>query len=110
MAQVHTDSGQITSLCPLGSGLRASRTTAILKARQLELVRIVLHAGSGLPQHSAPGEITLQCIEGTFELATPSLALLMSTGDLVHLTAHEPHALRAVTDTSILLTMCLLPG
>jgi len=110
MAQRHIDSGQIATVLPLREVLQEHRTTAILKARQLEMVRIVLRAGASMPEHAAPGEITLYCIEGRLELATPSSKLLMQAGDLVHLAAREPHSLRGVTDASLLLTICLVPG
>lgn len=61
MAQTHARSGQVVSVLPLGDRLGSVRTTAILKANQLEVVRLVLPAGKGLPEHSPPGEITVQC-------------------------------------------------
>lgn len=110
MAQTHTDSGQIASVLSLGEALREHRTTAVIKARQLELVRTVLLAGASMPEHAARGEITLQCIEGCLELVLPAGPLLLQAGDLVHLMAHEPRALRGVVDASLLLTICLVPG
>jgi quercetin dioxygenase-like cupin family protein len=59
MAQIHARSGQVVSVRPWGDRLSGSRTTAILKADQLEVVRIVLEAGKYLREHSAPGEITV---------------------------------------------------
>lgn len=54
---------------PLGIQLGSSRTTAILKADQLEVVHIVLGAGKQLREHSAPGEITVQCPNGALHAA-----------------------------------------
>ncbi len=108
MAQPHTESGRIVSVLPLADALPAGRTTAILKADQLEIVRVVLLAGAGLPEHAVRGEITLQCLEGRVELRTSVRTLSMEAGDLVHLRASEPHALQAAIDSSLLLTICLL--
>jgi quercetin dioxygenase-like cupin family protein len=107
MAQAHTGSGQLVSVLPLGDRLRASKTTAILKAEQLEIVRIVLLAGKGLVEHAAPGEISLLCIEGCIDFTVAGTALRMRAGDLIHLHAGEPHALMAVEDASALLTIRL---
>ncbi len=105
MAQTHTPSGQVVSVLPLGDQLASARTTAILKAEQLELVRVVLPAGHGMKEHKAPGEITGQCIEGRIELRTPGTTLILEPGDLIHLLSQEPHALRGLTDCSALVTM-----
>ena len=105
MAQAHTPSGQIVSVLPLGDRLRGARTTAILKAEQLEIVRVVLLAGHEMKEHKAPGEITVQCIEGRIEFRTPDATRILEPGDLIHLLSQEPHALRGLTDCSALVTM-----
>jgi len=107
MAQVHAQSGQVVSVRPFGDRLGSVRTTAILKADQLEVVRVVLPAGKGLPEHSAPGEITVQCIEGRIEFRIPAALHVLEAGDFIHLRANEPHALHAQIDSSALLTMCI---
>ncbi len=110
MAQAHTGSGQLVSVLPLGDRLQASKTSAILKAEQLEIVRIVLLAGKGLAEHAAPGEISVQCIEGCIDFTVAGTAQRMRAGDLIHLRAGEPHALMAVEDSSALLTLRLSSG
>jgi quercetin dioxygenase-like cupin family protein len=107
MAKAHVESGQLASVLPLGERLRHSKTTALLKAEQLEIVRIVLLAGKGLAEHAAPGEISLQCIEGCIDFTIPGVVRRMHAGDLIHLRAGEPHALMAVEDSSALLTIRL---
>jgi quercetin dioxygenase-like cupin family protein len=107
MAQLHSHSDTVVSVRPLGAALADAKTTAILKAPQLELVRIVLHAGKELKEHKAPGEITVQCLEGSLEFRTPQATHLLSAGDLIHLRAGELHALKALKDTSALLTIRL---
>ena len=107
MALPHARSGQIVNLLPLGSQLAHNSTSAILKASQLEVIRVVLQAGQALPQHDTPGEITLQCLEGAVELQIPGTTHLLRTGDFVHLQAGLPHGLLAVEDTSLLLTICI---
>lgn len=101
-------SGQSRPLPPLGENLHRHRTRALLKARQLELVHLVLPAGRELPNHSAPGEITLYCIEGTINVHTPDGHACLHAGDVVHLAAEVPHAVVALTDASALLTICLV--
>jgi len=109
MAQPHVQSGQVVSVLALGAGLTGARTTALLKAEQLEVVRIVLPAGAAMREHQTPGELTLQCIEGRLEFTTPAASHVLEAGDFIHLRGEEPHALRALSDSSALVTICLLP-
>lgn len=110
MAQPHAESGQVVSVVPLGEAIAQARTTALLKAKQLVVVRLVLHAGKSLREHAAPGEVTVHCIEGRVEFTLPRATHVLGPGDWIHLEAHEPHALRAIADASLLVTICLQPG
>jgi quercetin dioxygenase-like cupin family protein len=110
MAQPHTPSGQVVRLQPLGEQLRQASSTAILKASQLEVMRIVLPAGKALPDHHTRGEATVLCLEGLVELHNAHGVQTMQPGDFVHLQARAPHALKAVHDASLLVTICLQPG
>ena len=95
---------------PLGAALAQASSTAILKAGQLEVMRIVLPTGKSLPEHMTRGEATVQCIEGEVEFQGRNGAQRMHPGDFVHL---EPRALRALTavqDASLLVTLCLQAG
>src|SRR4029079_10150267 len=60
----HLSSGEVASLLPLGDMLEQTRTTALFKEERLEVMRIVLPAGKGMPVHAVDGPVTVQCIEG----------------------------------------------
>lgn len=107
MAQTHARSGQVVSVLPLGDQLASAKTTALLKAEQLEVIRVVLLAGKEMREHKTPGEITVQCIEGRIEFRTPDAVQVLVPGDFLHLVREEPHSLRAITDASALLTIRL---
>mgnify|MGYP001171433580 CR=1 FL=1 len=110
MALPHAASGQITRLEPLGERLTGTISTALFKAAQLEVVRLVLPRGQSMREHRVQGEITLQCIEGVIDLTVDGRTKPMQPGDLVYLARGQPHALHAVQDASLLLTICLLPA
>lgn len=107
MAQPHARSGQPVSLMPLAQRLPAERSTAILKAQQLEVVRIVLPRGKSLPEHRVQGEITLLCLEGRLAFDGPQGTVELGPMDFIHLERGAPHALTALQDASALLTICL---
>lgn len=107
MAQPHTRSGEPVSVAPLGDAIGSARTTAILKGRELEIVRLVLHAGQRLREHSAPGEVTVHVIEGELDFGVPGAVHRMRAGDFIHLAPGEPHWLQAQRDSSALVTIAL---
>jgi quercetin dioxygenase-like cupin family protein len=49
----------------------------------------------------------VQCIEGEAVVTTPSRACRLGAGQLVMLLGGEPHAVKAVTDASLLVTVLL---
>lgn len=108
MAQAHAASGDLIDVRPLGAALGSHVSTAICKSQQLELMRLVLPSGKSMREHRVSGEMTLQCLEGLIEFASPRGTHLLGPGQLVHLAAGEPHSLKALADSTALLTICLV--
>ncbi len=107
MALTHAAPGAAIACRPLGDALRATPTHALIKTGQLELMRIVLAAGRSLPPHRVAGEITVHCIEGSVRLRAEAGDHLLEAGDLVLLPGGDLHALDAVEDSSLLVTVVL---
>ncbi|HEY9397337.1 MAG TPA: cupin domain-containing protein [Burkholderiales bacterium] len=107
MAQPHATSGEAIDVRPLGERLNGAVSTALIKAKQLEIARLVLPAGKELPEHKTPGEVVVQCIEGRIEFRSYGKTQVLNSGDLIHLAAQAPHALKALENSSLLLTVCL---
>ena len=105
MALPHASSGQLIDIQPLGPRLDEAHSNALFKTSQLELMRLVLPRGKGLPEHAVPGAVTIQCIEGEIELQAHGRTQHMRPGQLVYLAGGEPHALHALQDASVLLTL-----
>lgn len=106
MALPHAESGQIIDISPLGDRLRSSVSTALFKAEDLEVMRLVLLAGKGIPPHKVSGEVTIQCIEGVVEVSSRE-ARTLEVGKMLYLRGDEVHSLRAIEDASVLLTIFL---
>lgn len=107
MALPHATSGQLIDIRPLGPRITASVSNALFKTPQLELMRLVLPRGKGMPEHSVPGAVTIQCLEGAIELHAHQKTQTVKAGELVYLAGGEPHALHALEDSSVLLTLLL---
>ena len=106
MAIHHLDSGETTTLA-LGSALASSETTVLVKTPNLEVIRLVVPAGKKIPPHQAPGEITVQCLEGRVAFDAHDKRQELTAGTFLHLPAGEPHAREGIEDASGLVTILL---
>jgi len=107
MAIPHASPGDVIDVRPLGPALAGGRSHALFKSSDLEVIRLVLPAGEGIPPHSVAGEITLQCIEGRIAFDCDSGARELGPGQLIHCAADEIHGLHAIEHSSLLLTIAL---
>ena len=107
MALHHASSGEIVDLEPLGPALRLSRTTALVKTDSFEAIRLVLRAGEELPAHTVSREFMLHCIEGRVGIELADASLELTAQKWVYFDGGIAHALRAVEDSSLLLTIML---
>jgi|SRR5450759_151865 len=107
MAIPHAASGELIDVRPLGENLRRTTSTTLVRAEHLEVFRMVLAAGKAAPDHKASGAITIQCLEGAVELDVGGRTQILRAGSMVYLSDGEPHAVRAVEDSSLLVTILL---
>jgi quercetin dioxygenase-like cupin family protein len=106
MAISHIKHGEAIQLS-LGTSLCGSKTTTLVKTTDLELIRLIIPAGKVIQLHKAPGEITVQCLEGRIEFTAEGRMQELTAGQLLYLTAGEPHALKGLEDASLLVTLLL---
>lgn len=105
MALKHAALREVIDLPALETGLTAIASTSLIKTDQLQLLHIVLVAGNEMPPHAVSGEITMQCLQGEVSVKTPAQDCVLRAGQLVVLPGEERHAIRAVEDASLLLTL-----
>ena len=107
MAIPHATSGQAVDVRPLGDRLGGAVTATLVKTDDLEVIRLVVPAGKEIPEHRARGAITVQCLEGAVEFRAHGRAETLTAGHMLYLEAGEPHSVKGVEDSSLLLTLAL---
>lgn len=107
MAIEHAASGQLMDVQPLAGKLAESKTSALFKSDELEVMRLVLAAHKSMPMHSVKGEITVQCLEGEVQFNAGGRMQHMQAGQLVWLAGGVEHGLTALRDASLLVTIAL---
>lgn len=92
---------------PLGADLAATRTHALFKSQDLEVIRLVLRKGQSLPMHRVQGEITVHCLEGRIEVTTDTGPHGLQAGQMLFLPGGVDHDVRGTEDASALVTIAL---
>ncbi len=99
------NAGELINLVPTGE---EKVPTAILQTERLKVVRLTLPAGKEIPEHQAQGEITVQCLAGRVDFFVKGEPRAMSPGHLLFLEPGEPHALNAIEDSVMLVTLAII--
>jgi quercetin dioxygenase-like cupin family protein len=106
MAIPHTQPGQPVDVSAAASpGVLSS--TALFKSRDLEVIRLLIGVGKGMPPHRVPGEITIQCVSGHLEVGLDDGPAVLQPGQMLYLKGDAMHSVTALTDACALLTITL---
>ena len=108
MAIPHARPGDVVGVRPLGGQLRQAMSTTLIKTKDLEVLRLVMPRGKRINQHEVAGEITLQCLEGQVHVDLGDRVVELAAGELLYLDGHHVHDLRAVQDSTVLVTILLV--
>ena len=91
----------------LGAALASAQTRTLLRAENVEVIRLIVPAGREIPEHKAKGEIVVHCLEGQVTFSAFGNTHALQAGELLYLPTGEPHTVKAVEDASLLLTILL---
>jgi quercetin dioxygenase-like cupin family protein len=105
MAIPHIQPGEVVTLDTDASSDTNIGTRTLFKTPHMEVIRKVLAAGKSIGAHKAPGELIVQGISGRVEFQSMGKTLSVGPGELVHLSAAEPHSVHAPEDCCFLLTI-----
>jgi quercetin dioxygenase-like cupin family protein len=84
-------------------GSIVSRMLAYTKSGTITV--FAFDAGEGLSEHTAPYDAVLQVVDGEALVTIAGTEYSLKTGDLIIMPAHKPHAVHAVTQFKMMLTM-----
>ena len=105
MAIHHANPAEVINIQPLGSKLGSTKTHTLFKTDAMEVIRLVMPAGKQIAEHKAPGEITVHCLEGRIEFTANGKTQEIKAGEMLYLEAAQPHALEAIDDSTVLVTI-----
>jgi len=107
MAIPHAKPGEVVDVRPLGSALAWTPTKALVRAEQVEVIRLVVPAGKEIEEHKAKGELVVQCLEGRVAFTALGKTHNLEAGKLLYLPTGEPHSVKGIENASLLLTILL---
>jgi quercetin dioxygenase-like cupin family protein len=88
---------------------RASRATAttfpLVKEDAFEAIRMVLRKDHEMAGHQVDGPITIYCLDGQIAFTARGQTHDLRAGHWLFLLGNEPHSLRAIENSSFLLTI-----
>lgn len=77
----------------------------VLVADHIRVIVFDFRQGQGLPEHTAAFPIMVQSLRGTIRFTAAGKSTDLVPGSIAHLTTRLPHAVEALTDATLLLTM-----
>lgn len=105
MAVTHAEPGEVIDVRPFGAQLAGARTRTLFKTEQMEMLRMVMHAGRVTAEHRVSGEIVLYCLEGKVRVMAMDTTKDLEAGQMLYLGAGQRHSVQCVEDASLLLTI-----
>ncbi len=101
MAIKHASAGEMIDLNAFGE----NRTTAVVKEKTFEVIRMIVSAGKPVPPHKVDGPITVQCISGQCKFFVGDEPREMSPGGWLYVEGGVVHALESESEAVMLVTI-----
>jgi quercetin dioxygenase-like cupin family protein len=94
---------ELNDLLDYQAGAIVSRTLVDRKTATVTL--FAFDEGQGLSEHTAPFDALVQVTQGRVEVTVSGKVMSVRAGQMVLMPANQPHALKAVARSKMLLTM-----
>jgi len=86
-------------------GANGQNARTLVKHDDLRVVLIALQSGAGIPEHQAPGRISVQTLRGEIRMRALGKTFALPVGGLLTLDREVPHSVEALEDSAFLLTL-----
>jgi quercetin dioxygenase-like cupin family protein len=107
MALPHAQSGAVVDLNPRGDGGGPAQTRALVKSQSFEAIQLEVPAGKEVPAHQVAGEFTLLCLDGSVIIELADREIELGSRQWIYFEGGIRHSVRAIEDSSLLLTIIL---
>lgn len=107
MSIPHHAPGEVIDISPYGPNFASATSETLIRQSHIEVFRFILKAGKTTPEHTAAGAVTIQCIEGEVELVLAEKSRVLKANNLVYLAAGHGHSVKAISDSTLLITVLL---
>lgn len=105
MNQGHIESGEVVNLETLKSDMSVDASYALVKSEDMEVIRMALHEGKTIDEHSVDGEVSVQCLKGDILFMVDGKAVELKNGDWLYLEKRQPYSYSVKKDTILLVTI-----
>jgi quercetin dioxygenase-like cupin family protein len=105
MATTHAASGELIDLHIFARAGQVSESQTLVRTDHVEVFRLTMPPGKELPEHKVASVITMQCLEGKVEVVAHGRTQAMRAGTMMYLAGAEPHSVRALENSSLLVTL-----
>ncbi len=82
------------------------RQTGLIHRGPLRLLLFTFEAGGRLPEHRAPGHIVIHCLRGELSVTAGGVGHQIVAGQAVVIDPDVLHAVEALAESEMLLTVC----
>jgi quercetin dioxygenase-like cupin family protein len=82
------------------------RQTSLIHQGPLRLLLFAFEPGGRLPEHRAPGHVVIHCLRGELMVQAEAERHQLASGEALVLEPDVPHAVEAVGESELLLTVC----
>jgi quercetin dioxygenase-like cupin family protein len=107
MAIPHAKPGEVVEIRPLGLALASAQTKTLVRSEQLEVIRLVVQAGKEIAEHKTKSDLVVHCLEGRVAFTALGKTQNLEAGTLLYLPTGEPHSVKGIENSSLLLTVLL---
>ncbi len=107
MAIAHAAPGEVITVRAGTTVTAPEDSETLIRTDHLEVFRYALPAGKVVREHTAAGFMIVQCIEGSVDFRALGKTQQLTPGTMMYLPAGEAHALTALSDALLLITLLL---